>query len=561
MRRSSGYSRVPRREGRIERYWPFGVAAHPANRNRLAPGPLIAPLLLLMVGVCGSSALAEGVSDMQAYARASEHRAAGRLDEAMTVARGITDPVLAEAAAVLIGDCMVAQRDFEAADALYRDALADTEFLGLYRGELLIGRAIKVCFVQSDRPGLQEASEWIAEAMDWCRQMSQDAEREQLRQRAAKLTGPTILASTPLHRSSRTAVPGLVVNPLTAPWYIEHLESKLKLLNLYVRSQLDGVSMTEAEAVRLDGYRAWQDAQDGAFLIEPEAWDQLSGEHFRGRGRGRGASLRFGLFLIASGRHDMAAGLFDPIYAEANAGGLDSTAWAVSALGAGVCALRLGDPKRGITILDRFNDEFRQTPVTPLARFVLANHLAGSSSKKTRDRAYRLYGDIASQHADSPYAAKALLAMGVAAANHNDGAMIHEAQRLLRDHDAPELYIRLAESLVAVATVDPHTDQPPPPRRRRPGEPAPVGLRIVRDRLSLPAATHPQTTSDAVMAATADTVLRCHLFYGSHAGAYTVEAYHAVLSELEPQPPAGREGRTSFYRLPTLWVAAERGDR
>ncbi len=509
------------------------------------------------------------VSDLERYALAAEHRAAGRWEMARSLAKGVTDPVLAEASAALIGDCLIAEGEYQEADNHYREALARKEFLGLYRGEMLAGRAMTLCLQSTDADSLQLASQWLEEADAWCKQFADKRFLEELRAEALNRCLPAAIEATPLHASPRSAtafeadgvpdVPGAgVVHPLNAGWRVGQVRRGVETLRLYVDSQLGKQpKLTEQEALGLGLYRLRGDAMDGAFLVDHEAWSSLRDDH--------AAGMRLGLFLIVAGRPDMAAGLFDPVYDNAKEGGLDSNTWAVSALGAGVCALRLDDSKRGHGILGRFNSEFRNTSVTPLARYVLANHLAGGD-KQSHDQAYRLYGDIAAQHADSPYANIALLAMAVAAANHNDGAMLSEAQRKLRDASspaAPEILVRIAETLTVMGSHDPYADMAPALPKRRPGDPEPIEVRVHRDQLILPSVDLPAAAGvgEGVMAASERVVLRCHLLYGSRFDAYDVDGFEVRLSELEPQPSAGKDGRVSFYRVPALWNTNRGGAR
>ncbi len=502
---------------------------------------LLVTLLLLSLA---TASYADYLSDLERYAAASEHQVAGRLDQAITIAKEIGDPLLAEIKAVLIADCLVSKGEVDAADAVYRDALANRAFVeaGLYRGELLLGRAMAKCLSSTLPEDLNQAGQWLDEAIAWCNLVVQPAQIKQLRARVEEQSGPAILVPSPLHVSPLSAIPGLVVNPLTADWYVDHLRQRIALLRMYIDSQTGAAPHISArDAVGIGLYRVQADAATGAFLIGPEAWKQLRGDHV--------AKLRFALFLIVAERHDLAMPLFDVVNTAAGDGGLDSNAWSVALLGTGICYLRLGDAQRGQAILARFNEEFRSTPVTPLARYVLANHLAGSRSSLSR--AVQLYSDVSSQHADSAYAHKSLLAMAVAAANHSDGVIFNEAQRLLRDRNAPDVYIRIADSLLLLSAIDPHADAAATPVRRRPGDPEPINTRVLVQRVLLPNHASVEVLNSAVLAESDNTVLRCHIIYGSR-GHTEVDSLHIQLTELEPCPPAGLVGRMSFYRVPIL---------
>jgi len=79
---------------------------------------------------------ADYVSDLERCVAAHEHRAAERLELTLTVAKGVDNPLLAEASAVLVADCLVARGEMDAAEAVCGDALANEAFPRAYRGEL-----------------------------------------------------------------------------------------------------------------------------------------------------------------------------------------------------------------------------------------------------------------------------------------------------------------------------------------------------------------------------------------------------------------------------------------
>lgn len=301
--------------------------------------------------------------------------------------------------------------------------------------------------------------------------------------------------------------------------------------------------MPRQRAEELGLIAAWLDARDGAFLIDREAWAHLDDAKHR--------PLRLGLFLLMADRADAAAGMFDRALRTADGGGVDSTPWAVAVLGSGACAVRLGETKRGVALLERFNTEFRQTGMAPVARFVLANHWAGD--QVTRANAQRLYADIAEQHAASPYADLALLAMAVAGANHSDGPMLSDARGLLHRRCPASLPDRLAQSLQPIGTVDAEADPPPAPRRR-PGDPEPIDVIVHRATLLLPSNPAEDRAidpwADRAMGKPTRALIRCHLRFGARSGAYRVDGLAARVSPLEPRPPRGSDGRVDFYRLP-----------
>ncbi len=290
-----------------------------------------------------------------------------------------------------------------------------------------------------------------------------------------------------------------------------------------------------------------QDAEDGVFVLPATSWQRIDDAVK--------PDLLTACFWIAAGLSERGHAIAERLDLDAGARSAHADTWGATRLVYGISAWEIGKPGLAIELLVAFNERFRGTALAPMGRYVLAN--VWTADVKQFGKAVRLYGDIAEQHPDSPFAERALVAMAVAAAHRNDFTVLAEAQQRLAE--AAESNPRhLALGLVASVVPINSALEPVEAQRTGPRDPISVGIEVHRHRWEYPVspalslAPHVPREGEPSWA----TMHRFEIEFVSSAPGVLVDTARLRLGYLEPQPSrlnaAKGDHRLVFYRLPWL---------
>ncbi len=393
---------------------------------------MMAMLFLVVVMVSGDAMSAEPTDTPQSFlANAQQLLQKRQYKPALRMLEKVRSPALSDRAAIRRAQCLHALGQADEADRLLADITAKKESLD--RGEALFTRAYLRCWSATGTEDFRKISRWLDEAIAFAGQSFKPIENAQQDIREIRLSnGPATF--DPL-----LACAGTVANPLTTNWYTDDLTARAAILAIYANSQHDQASDIDKAAehllkllphtphLKLDPaiiHRLKADGRSGAFLITRQAWRSLSKE--------RGPRLRFALFLAISGSPHIAVEVFAEVNQAISNQGDGGEDWAIAHLGEAVASYHLNRPGTAIAKLKRFNGIFRQRPMAPLARLVLANMLAGTPDGYAD--AARLYEQLANHHTKSGLAVHALACWATAAAEREDFNGLATAASLLAKH-------------------------------------------------------------------------------------------------------------------------------
>lgn len=394
--------------------------------------------------------------DYANYRRGRFAQARGDFLEAIEYYRKIKAPILLDAAHCYIGACLRDSGMIKEAAAQWQ-AFIQSDETGLYRGEAMYQLGEMYLIHASNRSQLELAQKWLQRAVDW------DS-------KVASVTSPVtadsikkILKAFPLPTNAavrdrfgnfhrQRVGPETIVNRLTSTWYLKDLHLKAVALHAFTLFELKmPLAQTELSNVVTQAHsnpglldlgdtpqRLLADAQDGAFVIPPAAWNALPAT--------TAIELHLAWYRLRLGQNHEALKIFQDIYQQTRGHNERMLEWAVSQLGLAFAAFNEGNDKVALEGLAKFESTLSQSPLAPLGLLWAANIYAGQTEGLIE--AQTRYAQVVKRVPGTELSARAMLSLAIASENAGDRKTATAAASTLLGDNANIKYQASAKTLM-----------------------------------------------------------------------------------------------------------------
>lgn len=478
-----------------------------------------------------------------------------KYEEAIGHYRRVAAPILEDAAACYIGRCLHAMGQSSEAVSHLR-AFIDKEPEGLYRGEAKVVLGSILADAAETRQELGQAQQMLSRARAWCLRIKTatppvtvDSVREVLKAFPIPKKRSTRDRFGNFHRQH--AGPETITNRLTSRWYLDDLRGRAGLMEVFVLAEMgrsgdatalvrELMALNQANnggLLRLGDtpMRLAEDAKDGVFLLPRNVYRLVS--------ETQGRRLREGCFWAVAGEHDRARSRLENVLREIRGNPGFRHDRAVAELALAHVEFESSRGEAAAARLERFETEFHDSPLLPLAMLYAANLHAGQDGGY--ERALEQYTWIVERVRKGDLAARALMSLAIAAANEGDDETAQTAcNRLLKqypDGDFAQAARAIQSRLRGLSTAD--------GRRPISGSSEATGkVKLFARHLVIPGGA--DFTVDLSRYQSGD-VLDYEIRYAVRAGCALKNFWYAT-TLLEPQPPKTTSSPLRFYRALAL---------